>query len=413
MSHRQIKVGCLVVTWLNVYAAAYYFNYVFFLLRDEWGFGVKQCLLFAAMNGLVYVPVALSGGKLAQRFGYFRALQWGLAIMLVALLAGLRAQSAAAHVTVMVLWTAGVCLTWPPLEALASERESRAGTGRMVGIYNLVWSGGAAISFFTGGALLETLGRSSLFWLPAIVHAVQLPLTIWLERNYRRLPAAGIAASRVAEQHPESPVPENKPANAPSFLRMAWIANPFAYVAMNSIIPVIPEMAARFDFSATVAGLVASVWMFARFGTFLWLWLWSGWHYHFGWLAVANVGMIGSFFALLLGKSLTVVVLAQLVFGAAVGLIYYSSLFYSMDAGDTHGEHGGAHEAAIGAGLFAGPATGAAALWLFPGSMNAGVLGAGMLLLAGFAWLLREKRSRAPAIAASGRTLPRAKAGRR
>jgi hypothetical protein len=38
-----------------------------------------------------------------------------------------------------------------------------------------------------------------------------------------------------------------------------------------------------------------------------------------------------------------------------------------MNVGEAKGEHGGLHEAAIGAGIFAGPAIGATALHLFPG----------------------------------------------
>jgi hypothetical protein len=70
-------------------------------------------------------------------------------------------------------------------------------------------------------------------------------------------------------------------------------------------------------------------------------------------------------------------------FGAAVGLVYYSSLFYSMDVGETKGEHGGIHEAAIGVGIFGGPAIGAAALALFPAYAAAGAWAVAGLLLAG------------------------------
>jgi len=63
-------------------------------------------------------------------------------------------------------------------------------------------------------------------------------------------------------------------------------------------------------------------------------------------------------------------VLAQILFGGAIGLIYYSSLFYSMDVGETKGEHGGIHEAAIGLGNFAGPAMGAMSLYLWPHQAN-------------------------------------------
>ena len=149
---------------------------------------------------------------------------------------------------------------------------------------------------------------------------------------------------------------------------MAWLANPFAYVAINTLVAVIPGLAGRLRLSTTLAGFCCSVWLFARFGTFFTLWLWDGWHYRFRWLLLAYLALIGAFTAILTVPSVAVLVLAQLVFGAAVGLMYYSSLFYSMDVGDTKGEHGGLHEAAIGLGNFAGPAV-ARRLPVFPASL--------------------------------------------
>jgi hypothetical protein len=74
---------------------------------------------------------------------------------------------------------------------------------------------------------------------------------------------------------------------------------------------------------------------------------------------------------------------AQIVFGGAVGLIYYSSLFYSMDSSETKGEHGGIHESVIGLGNCAGPAVGAAALQFFPQYSHSGALAVTVLLLCG------------------------------
>ncbi len=104
--------------------------------------------------------------------------------------------------------------------------------------------------------------------------------------------------------------------------------------------------------------------------------------------------MIFSFAALLLAPQFWVVIAAQVVFGLAVGLIYYSSLFYSMDASDTKGEHGGLHEAAIGLGICAGPALGATALTFFPQSPDSGALAVTALLvcgLGGLVWLRGRK----------------------
>ena len=169
---------------------------------------------------------------------------------------------------------------------------------------------------------------------------------------------------------------------------MAWIANPFAYVAINSIIPVIPRLAERLQLSPMLAGFVCSVWFFARVAAFVGLWLWPGWHYRFRWLASAYAAMLVCFALILVAPNLWVLVLVQIVFGAAVGLIYYSSLFYSMDVGDTKGEHGGFHEAALGLGIGVGPAVAAGSLCVFPAQPNANTWAVTLLLAGGLAWLM-------------------------
>jgi predicted MFS family arabinose efflux permease len=169
---------------------------------------------------------------------------------------------------------------------------------------------------------------------------------------------------------------------------MAWLANPFAYIAINTLIAVIPGVARRLELSTMVAGFCCSTWCFARFGAFAALWHWTGWHYRFRWLLLAYVGLVGSFGAVVLAPNLAVLVTAQLVFGTAVGLIYYSSLFYSMDRSETKGEHGGIHEAAIGLGNLAGPAVGAAALQLVPQHSQSGTVAVIVLLLCGLGSLI-------------------------
>jgi MFS family permease len=121
---------------------------------------------------------------------------------------------------------------------------------------------------------------------------------------------------------------------------------------------------------------------------------WKGWHYRFRWLLGAFLLLIGSFTTILLAPQLWIVVVAQVFFGLATGLIYYSSLFYSMDVGEAKGEHGGLHEAFIGAGIFLGPAVGATALQLAPQNVNAGTWAVSALLaggLGGLVWLRTRK----------------------
>jgi len=390
MTRRQLKIGYFALTWMNIYAVAYYFNYLFFHLRQDFGFGNRENLLFAALNGLLYIPASWYAGRFAQRRGYFTALKIGFGGMALVLAVGTQFGSLIGQTIVMAFWTLAVCFTWVPLEALTSEGENRAGLARMVGIYNVVWSSGAAVAFFTGGALQQALGPSSLYWFPALLHGIQFGLLLWLERQARSsAKTANEAVMASALEEPDFAQHHIRPETAKAFLRMAWVANPFAYVAMNTVIPSVPEVAARLHLSTTMAGFVASIWMFARLGAFALLWRWTAWHYRFAWLFVSYAVMLVSFAVLLLATHLATVILAQVAFGLAVGLIYYSSLFYSMEVGvETQGEHGGLHEALIGIGIFLGPAIGTTTGYLAPRAIGADVLAVSASLMIGLVALL-------------------------
>jgi predicted MFS family arabinose efflux permease len=385
---RSPKPGYFVLTWLHIYAAAYYANYLFFHLRQDYGFANRENLLYAAIIGLIYIPGSWYGGKFAQRRGYFTALKVGFGVMAVVLAAGTVLSGLMAETIIMAAWTVAICFTWAPLEALASHGEDRPGLARVIGIYNVVWSSGAAVAYFTGGALQQALGSASLYWLPASIHTVQFALLLQLERRSRSSPPTLVSCAprhlQGLTEEPEFAQHRVSPEIAKAFLRMAWLANPFAYVAMNTVVPLIPDLAARFGLSTKLAGFTASVWMFARLGAFALLWRWTAWHYRFGWLLASYVVMVVTFAALFLIRNLAVVVLAQIGLGLAVGLIYYSSLFYSMDVGsETQGEHGGYHETLIGVGIFLGPAAGAAAAQFAPTVPRASIWAVSAVLLVG------------------------------
>jgi len=385
MPQRRLKTGYFALEGLNSFAVTYFFYYFYFFMQSRYGFGDKANLALAALNGFVYMFAAWWAGRFAQRSGYFTALKLGFAVMIVALLAGARQDSAAGHIVAMLATVVGMCFTWPTLEALVSEGETPAGLQRMVGVYNVVWAATGALAYFTGGAMLEKLGVKSLFYVPAVIVSAQLALTFWLQSragSVRHDANSNSAAGPAADIHRPSRV------KAKAFLRMAWVANPFAYVAINTLVAVMPGVAARLGLTPMLAGFCGSVWCFARLGAFVALWFWPGWHYRFRWLLTAFATLIGAFALILLVPNLAVLVVAQLFFGGAVGLIYYSSLFYSMDVGETKGEHGGIHEAVIGLGNFAGPAVGAASLHFLPQYAGSGAAAVSLLLLAGLGVLL-------------------------
>jgi predicted MFS family arabinose efflux permease len=354
-------------------------------MRDRFGFDNKHNLALAALLGFVYALAAWQAGKFAQRRGYFFALKVGFSIMAVSLAAGIFLNSALGQIFAAACVTIGMCFIWPTLEALVSDGETAAQLPRVVGVYNVVWAVTNASAFFIGGTLIEKFGFKIILALPLAIVLLQLAFVFWLQRR-----AAEMARAAIEKPVTTLPSEPHQPASlkAKTFLKMAWLANPFAYIAINTLIAVIPGIAHKFDLSPMLAGFICSLWCFVRLGTFIALWHWPDWHYKFRWLVTAFAILITSFATILTAPNLVVLISAQIFFGAAIGLIYYSSLFYSMDAGDSKGEHGGIHEAAIGLGNCVGPAIGAAALQFLPQVAHSGAIAVSVLLLCGFGGLI-------------------------
>jgi DHA1 family multidrug resistance protein-like MFS transporter len=354
-------------------------------MKQRFDFSDKGNLALAALLGLTYTFAAWQGGKFAHRFGYFTALKIGFGLMAAGLVACKQLDSATGVILAAIVTNIGMCLIWPTLEALVSESETPAGVPRAVGIYNIVWAVTNAAAFFIGVTLVKKIGFNVIIVTSIVIVLAQIALTFWMEMFAKKnAPAAAHGDATAPPPDPNRP----SPARAKAFLRMAWLANPFAYIAVNTLIAVTPGLDAKFHVAPMFAGFVWSLWCFARLGAFIVLWRWTDWHYRFRWLAASFAVLILSFAVILLSPSLALLIVAQIFFGGAIGLIYYSSLFYSMDGSSAKSEHGGIHEAAIGLGNCIGPAVGAASLQFLPQYANSGAIAVSVLLLGGFGGLL-------------------------
>src|SRR5205823_3476209 len=125
--------------------------------------------------------------------------------------------------------------------------------------------------------------------------------------------------------------------------------------------------------------LVSSIWMAARWVTFLILGATTWWHTRPRILLAATALMLIAFLGVTIPPSdlfasrshsidLTSMLTWQLLLGAAMGLIYAGSLYFGMVLSEGSTEHGGYHEALIGLGSVLGP--GAAALTQTLGPAN-------------------------------------------
>ena len=396
--HRT-RLGYIALEGINSFATTIYFYYLPFIMKEHYGFSDRDNLLVTAMHGAIYIFASWQGGRLSERWGPFRALRVGYFGMALALVFGLCVPQVVGQIVAIAAWTVPLCLIWPTLEAMVSRATTVKETARLVGLYNLVWAGTNALAFNCGGWLLQTLAvggldhRQVLYGVTLVFMVFQFLLTVWLERRHRGEPMPCVAEAALAPHSPEAAAFQQA-VSPKRFLQMAWVANPFAYMALNSLGALLPRLAGRFELTTAEAGMIFSLWLYARAASFVLLWQWTGWHYRFRWLALAFAGLAGSFLAMLFVPYLWMVIVAQGIFGFAVGLMYYSSLFYSVDVGDTKTEHSGLHEAAIGLGTFAGPLLGATTITLLPQQPGGGALAITGLLLTGLGplvWLRLRK----------------------
>jgi MFS family permease len=389
----RLKAALFAIEGLNSISTTYFFYYIYFLMKERFGFDDFHNFLLASGQGLAYAVLAIWGGRFAQKRGYFLALGLGLSVMSGAWLLAPLASGAPMIITLMITATLGMCFTWPTLEALVTEGEPSGRIPKMLGIYNVVWAVTAAFAFFTGGVMIKHWGWNAMFLVPAGVGALELILAIWVRQHVPKQRVPVMAEDSKAEVAHEEVA--RSPISPKTFQKMAWLANPLAYLAINTLLPVLPTIAGRLNVDTATSGFLCSIWMFTRSGSFAALWFWPKWHYRFRFLAGAFVVMVGAFGMILLIPQLWALIVAQVFFGLAVGLIYYSSLFYSMDSGDAKGEHGGIHEGAIGAGNCLGPAMAAGGVRLFQGHPAGGAWAVILFLLAGLGalyWLRYRDR---------------------
>lgn len=382
------KTICYLLEGLNAFATAFYFNYLMFLLQKEYHFDNKQNLTVGAIHGLIYVLASWLGGKIGQKAGYFTIMRVGFIGMAISVTVGGLFPSIIMQLVALAMWTISMCITWPMLEALVAEHEDAAVLPHRIGLYNVVWAASSATAYFSGGMIFEGLGAKSLYWLPAIIHVAQViltfPLRKWHDEWLASAPPIRGEAAVIGEG-------VGKPSY---FKKLAFMANPFAYMTINTLLAVVPGIAANNGLTVAEAGRIMSLWFIVRAVSFVVLWFWHGWHYKFSWFVAAFIMLLSGFLTLMLANAVWQLVVAQIVFGIATGLIYYSSLFYAMDGSEAKGEHGGIHEALIGAGICGGPAIGAISLTLAPAHPTAAAWAVSGILLIGLGGLFKVRAAR-------------------
>jgi MFS family permease len=359
---------------------------IFFYMRKQFSWGMPENFMLAAGQGLVYIPGALLAGVVTRKFGSTKTLTgvYGILALLTAaaclIAVSARAGSALGVVAALLAYTFVIGISWPILEGLVASGGPSAGIARRISLYNVIWPAGGAAAIAVEGLILK-YWTSGLFLIPGLLHIGSIIVLLLFRKD------------AFAPDSTEQAVPHVQP--EPELLRKRklalWLSRtalPATYTVIYGLMPLMPSLPVMRPLPTTIQTLVASVWLMTRWLAFLVLAMGSWWHTRPRALLWAAVIMLIAFFGMTLrptsGASVTVDLISmiawQALLGLALGMIYSGSLYFGMVLSEGSTDHGGYHEALIGLGWILGPAAGAAAQAIHPGSVWLGITAVGAVI---------------------------------
>jgi hypothetical protein len=336
----------LAVTFTASLSGGVFWQAIFFLTAGHYHFSEGRNLVLAAAMGAIYAATAAAAGILVRRLSSSSpraVLTAVLAAWTIAALVPLGARhSEAALWGAAFLGAAASAVTWPLVESYLSAGRHGADMRSAIGIFNVTWTPATALA---------------LLLMPIVTQAGPLaPLVLSAAGS-----VAALAASFALPTHPGAHEPEAAQAAVGreyGFLVRAasWLL-PMSYVLCAVMSPLLPHRLASVGAGEGAAG-VAALWMVARFATLLTMWRTGFWHGRWATLVLGAAAIALGLATILLAPSLAVLAAGLLLFGVGMGLTYCAAIYYSLSVGHAAVDAGGAFEALIGFGYFAGPVIG-------------------------------------------------------
>ncbi len=323
-------------------SASYWVNFMWFYLKIRWETSPALNLIFNAGFGLLYMIGCLAMTRIALRFAVRSLLLAGFGGLILLTILSSRAGSPAWIGAIILTHAFVVTWTWPNLEALIARGLSGPALGSAVGRYNIAWAGASAFSYAVMGRLYEIFP-----WTPFVI-----PCGCWATATV--LVWVHISAENESGIESKSKSTSKKREDENMMKRLSRTGNMASYVFISAMIPIMPMVTEKLGLRTGEATAFGSIWLATRVIAFLILERWHGWHFKMGWFAAAILSLPILFGVITLSPSLIWVGLAELVLGFSIGMIYTSSLFYSLH-GEAETKEAAIHEAIIGFGIMLGP----------------------------------------------------------
>jgi MFS family permease len=345
----------MVITFIESFATILVERGVYFFADKQLSFTPKLNLWLALFIGAGYTVGALLSHRLSVRWGEKAVLLGTVTGQLLSQVALFVVTDITGFLALNALLAGLTGMKWPVVESYISAGRLPAEASKAVGAFNVSWSLSVPIALVTVGLLLRDERTASLvFLLGSAINVLTLILCVSLERRPVHL----------AADHPE-----RLEAGLLERMRLLMVSSRFSmlcsYALLFILVPLIPGIFRdRLKLEVAWATAMAALMDVPRIVAFIALRMSTKWHGRADWLAAGVLGLPVGFFLVLLGGTLPVVLLGELIFGLSAGLVYYSALYYAMVVKNASVDAGGEHEGLIGVGFTLGPAAGLVSLSL-------------------------------------------------
>jgi len=369
---------------MSAFASTIFQLGIYFWAKDRYDFTNTENLALGAIQGLAHIVGSRFGGYLGDRWGYNRQLVSGLLMVGVISLTTWIPEVRWLPFAAAAVYSFAIALTWTAIEGGSMHLPGSLNMPQRLGIYNLVWSFTGAVGFALSGFIIGW-SVNAMFWIPGLIHVLQL---CWIGSQRGRHVIVGSAAMDFPHFGDHQ-----SPAVKKQLMSMAWLSNSLGFFLVGGFVALTPHLGERLGLSQSLTIWLGASLLASRAIGFLVLYFWHGWHYRPFWshyaLWSAPVYLAFIFFTHHLG----IVAVACLLLGFALGLSYYMSIYYTLDASDNKGEQGGLHESMVGLGILIGPLIGAVGGYLtgstFGAKMTIIICAAGITVCG---WLLLRRR---------------------
>jgi MFS family permease len=360
-------VALFLLTFFESIAATLIQRGIYFYTHENLGFSQSQNLWVAFGFGVTYVAGAFASHGLSKRFGE-KPVLLGCIVALFALHSLLALVPAPWVLVGSVFGTAIVQgIKWPVVESYVSAGRAPKQLLSILSRYNVTWATAGFVAIGITGVIVGTGVPSLFFWFPALLNVFAALLAL-------KLPAKPL---HLDHSHPERPAASELKGMLALLGSARWSMTG-GYALMYVLAPLMPSLLAQLSLPVTLATPVASILDAVRVITFGALGAFAGWHGKRAPMWLVGAALPAGFLLILLGNSLPLLILGEVIFGVAAGFSYTAALYYALLSENASVDAGGAHESLIGIGIGLGPLSGLAGQLLVGQRLPFGQGGAGL-----------------------------------